>query len=260
MLQIALVALFILSCEATAAEKVAGEGVGPHKLQSQSPAEVPIEPEILPEAPGKPRPGKKELQPLIDRAAKQYGVEKELVHAVIAAESAYNPHAVSRAGAIGLMQVMPQTAADYGVTDASALFDPKVNLNTGTRHLKRLLSKYKNDYGRTIMAYNAGEGIVDRTNSNVTFAETLDYTATVIRNYRRNGGKRPTNEVMKKVAMLKKISSPGKRRRLMKRYLDPSLLTLPIRTTIPIRFLDPGLHRAGAERRPMFVLEAPKKE
>jgi hypothetical protein len=110
------------------------------------------------------------------------------------------------------------------------------------------------------MAYNAGEGTVDRTNSNVTYAETLDYTAAVIRNYRRNGGKHPTEEAMKKVAALKKISGSGKRRRLLKKYLDPSLLSLSIRTTLPVRYLDPGLHRVSPKARPMFVLEAPKKE
>jgi len=210
--------------------------------------------------PDKPRPNKKTLKPLIDGTAKKYGVERELVHAVVAAESAYNAHAVSRAGAIGLMQVMPRTAADYGVSDPAALFDPKVNVKTGTRHLKRLLSKYKNDYGRVIMAYNAGEGTVDRTNSNVTYAETLNYTAAVIRNYRRNGGKHPTEAAMKKVAMLKKISNRGKGRRLLKKYLDPSLLSLSIRTTLPVRYLDPGLHRASPKSRPMIVLESPKKK
>ncbi len=214
----------------------------------------------LPTPPDVPRPSRKSLQPMIDGAAKRYGVERALVHAVIAAESAYNPHAVSRAGAIGLMQVMPATAADYGVTDASALFDPKVNVNTGTRHLKRLLGKYGNDYGRAIMAYNAGEGTVDRTNSNVTYAETLNYTAAVIRNYRRNGGKQPMEATMTKVTMLKRVEHHGKGRRLMKKYLDPSLLTLSVETALPIRYLDPGLHRAGAESRPMIVLESPKKK
>jgi hypothetical protein len=214
----------------------------------------------IPKPPNKPRPSKKSLKPLIDHTAKQFGVERELVHAVVAAESAYDAHAVSRAGAIGLMQVMPGTAADYGVTTVDALFDPKINVKTGTRHLKRLLRKYKNDYGRTIMAYNAGEGTVDRTNSNVTYAETLDYTAAVIRNYRRNGGKHPTDAAMKKVAALRKLSSSSKGRRLMKKYLDPSLLSLSIRTTVPVRYLDPGLHRAGPKSRPMIVLEAPKRK
>jgi soluble lytic murein transglycosylase-like protein len=228
--------------------------------KDESAVETTTAAKAVPTPPDKPRPSKKALKPLIDGMAKQYGVERQLVHAVVAAESAYNAHAVSRAGAIGLMQVMPRTAADYGVADAQALFDPKVNVKTGTRHLKRLLGKYKNDYGRVIMAYNAGEGTVDRTNSNVTYAETLNYTAAVIRNYRRNGGKRPTEAAMKKVAALKRISNSGKGRRLMKKYLDPSLLSLSVRTTLPVRYLDPGLHRTSPKSRPMFVLESPKKK
>jgi hypothetical protein len=254
-----LAALLMAPLVARAGQQDAEMGAGVGKTPAESAAGGQAKPKVLPSPPDRPRPTKEKLKPLIDRAAKRYGVERELVHAVVAAESAYNAHAVSRAGAIGLMQVMPSTAADYGVTDASALFDPKINVNAGTRHLKRLLGKYKNDYGRTIMAYNAGEGTVDRTNSNVPYAETLDYTAAVIRNYRRNGGKQPTEAAMRKVAMLKKINGSRKGRRLMKKYLDPSLLRLSIRTTVPIRFLDPGLHRAGPESRPMIVLESPKK-
>jgi soluble lytic murein transglycosylase-like protein len=258
MVKFPLIALFALLFAVASVVQSAETGSG--VTNAQSVAETTAEPKALPTPPDKPVPSKKKLRPLIDRTAKKYGVERELVHAVVAAESAYNAHAVSRAGAIGLMQVMPRTAADYGVADALALFDPKVNVKTGTRHLKRLLGKYKNDYGRTIMAYNAGEGTVDRTNSNVTYAETLNYTAAVIRNYRRNGGKHPTEAAMKRVAMLRKISNSGKGRRLMKKYLDPSLLSLSVRTTLPVRYLNPGLHRAGPESRPMIVLEAPKKK
>jgi soluble lytic murein transglycosylase-like protein len=260
MAKLLLVALFVLSFSVAAVQQDVKKGDGAETTRTASPAQESAEPVAFPVPPDSPRPSKKKLKPLIDHTAKRYGVERELVHAVVAAESAYDAHAVSRAGAIGLMQVMPSTAADYGVGDASALFDPKVNVNTGTRHLRRLLRKYNNDYGRTIMAYNAGEGIVDRTNSNVTYAETLDYTAAVIRNYRRNGGKQPTEAAMRKVAMLKKISNSGKGRRLMKKYLDPSLLSISVRTTIPIRLLDPGLLRAGPESRPMIVLESPKKK
>jgi soluble lytic murein transglycosylase-like protein len=148
---------------------------------------------------------------MITEVAKQYGVERALVQAVVAAESNYNAHAVSPVGAVGLMQVMPATAGDYGIGSTQALFDPKTNLKTGTRHLKRLLRKYDNDYGRVIMAYNAGEGVVDRTNSNVTFLETLDYTEAVINNYRRNGGVQPTKAALVKVRSLRACVTPGMR-------------------------------------------------
>ncbi len=197
---------------------------------------------------------KAQVRALVDRIAGQQGVELALAHAIVAAESAYDVHAVSRAGAIGLMQVMPATAADYGVTDPERLFDPETNVKTGMRHLRRLLGKYDNDYGRVIMAYNAGEGVVDRTNSNVTYQETLDYTVAVIRNYRRNGGTQPTEQALQKVATLRRATSRGDARRLMKRYLDPALLSLKIRPTLPLTVLDPGLHRVGPESRPMFEL------
>ncbi|AGA90060.1 soluble lytic murein transglycosylase-like protein [Thioflavicoccus mobilis 8321] len=199
-------------------------------------------------------PSRAELVPLIDGIAKRRGVELALAHAIVAAESAYDARAVSRAGAIGLMQVMPATAADYGVTDPEALFDPQTNVETGVRHLRRLLDKYDNDYGRAIMAYNAGEGVVDRTNSNVTYRETLDYTVAVIHQYRRNGGTRPTDDALRKVALLRRAAGRGDARRLMKRYLDTSLLSLKIRPTLSVDYLDPGLHRVGPESRPMFEL------
>jgi soluble lytic murein transglycosylase-like protein len=231
--------------EATKAQKVA---------ETPAPAGGARVPADRPNPPSVPRASRGDVASLIDRTAKQLGVEVALVHAVVAAESAYNPNALSHAGAVGLMQVMPATAADYGVVGAEALFDPSVNIKTGVRHLKRLLDKYGNDYGRAIMAYNAGEGVVDRTNSNVTYAETLDYTDAVIRHYRRNGGTQPTDEAVHKVATLRRLSYSGKARRLLKKYLDPALLSLKVRPTLSLDYLDPLNHRAGPESKPMFEL------
>jgi hypothetical protein len=168
--------------------------------------------------------GKSKIHSLINQTAKQHGVEPALVHAVISAESAYNPTAVSRAGAIGLMQVMPETAFDYGIGDASALYDPAVNVKTGVRHLKRLLRKYRNDYGRVIMAYNAGEGVVDRTDSNVTYAETLSYTEAVIRRYRQLGGTKPTDAALRKVAVLRAKRGRSGRRALPPKEIESDML------------------------------------
>ncbi len=140
--------------------------------------------------PRAPASSPKSIRELINRAAARYDVEPALVHAVVSAESAYNPNAVSSAGAIGLMQIMPATGADYGVDKASDLFDPSLNVNVGVRHLRRLLQKYGNDYRRVILAYNAGEGVVDRTDGRVTYTETVDYAARVTRAYRRLGGAR----------------------------------------------------------------------
>ena len=209
----------------------------------------------VPRPPGGNKPSRDQVHTMIDEVASQYGVERQLVRAVVAAESNFNAHAVSRVGAVGLMQVMPATAGDYGVNSTAALFDPKTNLKTGTRHLKRLLDKYKGDYGRAIMAYNAGEGVVDRTNSKVTYQETLDYTEAVINHYRRNGGGVATQGALVKVHSLRGVRNTGKARRLMKRYLDASLLSLKVRPTLSMRSLSPALHAVGPESRPMFELD-----
>lgn len=206
----------------------------------------------------KPTPDRAKIDALVEAAAKRHGVELALVKAVVAAESAYDTQAVSRVGALGLMQIMPGTGADYGVSEREKLFDPEINLDTGTRHLKRLLGKYKNDYGRVIMAYNAGEGVVDRTGSMVTYAETLSYTEAVIRHYRRNGGTKPTDEALAKVRQLRKLKS-NQASQLLARYLDLNLPSLrgPSRT---IRVVAPGFDENGPKRRPMIVLEMNKPE
>ena len=208
------------------------------------------------EAEAKPKPDRASLEKLVSAAAERHGVELALVKAVVAAESAYDPQAVSRAGARGLMQVMPATAADYGVADQERLFDPETNLDTGTRHLKRLLAKYKNDYGRAIMAYNAGEGVVDRTGSMVTYAETLSYTEAVIRHYRRQGGTKPTDEALAKVRQLRKLKGQ-QAKQLLAKYLDLNLPSLR-GSSRTIRVVAPGLDENSARRRPMIVLETKK--
>lgn len=208
----------------------------------------------------RPQPDRAEIDKMVEEAAKRHGVELALVKAVVTAESAYNTQAVSRAGALGLMQIMPETGADYGVSDKDQLFDPKTNLDAGTRHLKRLLDKYKNDYGRVIMAYNAGEGVVDRTGSNVTYDETLSYTEAVIRHYRRNGGTKATDEALDKVNQLRKLKGKGmstQAKQLLATYLDLNLPSLR-GSSRTIRVVAPGLDGTGAERRPMIVLETKK--
>lgn len=127
---------------------------------------------------------------MVDETARQQGLDRDLVHALIRAESAYNPHAVSSAGAVGLMQVMPETAADYGVSLPEKLFEPATNLATGMRHFKRLLDKYGN-IGSAVMAYNAGEGALERSGGFVTYAETQRYTHQVLTSYLNSKGIAP---------------------------------------------------------------------
>ena len=183
------------------------------------------------EVPPPSKPGttnKRAFKPMIDGIAKQRGVDADLVHAVIAAESGYNPNAVSPKGAIGLMQVMPATAADYGVGSADALFDPKTNVDVGTRHLKRLLNKY-GSIRQAVAAYNAGEGALERNNAALAYPETRRYQVQVFNNFWRNKGKEPH-----------KLRELG-------------LAPLVIQSTF--RNLDPGLHQVGPNSKPMFVLE-----
>ncbi|MBK1642194.1 hypothetical protein CKO12_09945 [Chromatium okenii] len=130
------------------------------------------------------------LKTMVDQTAHTHGLDRDLIHALIRAESAYNPQAVSPAGAVGLMQVMPATAADYGVNHSAALFEPKTNLNTGMRHFKRLLNKYDN-IAAAVMAYNAGEGALERGGGVVNYAETQRYTHQVLTTYLKSKGIAP---------------------------------------------------------------------
>ncbi len=117
------------------------------------------------------------LQPLVSEAARQNGVTTQLVEAVIGKESAGKPCAVSRAGAMGLMQLMPATAQMLGVADP---FDPKENVAAGTRYLRDLLSRYGGDLVRALGAYNAGPAAVDRYGGLPPYPETRDYVQDVL--------------------------------------------------------------------------------
>lgn len=121
--------------------------------------------------------------PHIEQAANEAGVDVALVHAVITAESGYNPTAVSRAGAQGLMQLMPATAARYAVRDA---FDPRQNISGGTRYLRDLLQMFDNDVTLAIAAYNAGENAVVRHGRRIPpYRETQAYVPRVLALYRK---------------------------------------------------------------------------
>lgn len=121
---------------------------------------------------------------LITAAAKKNGLPPELVHSLVSAESAYQVKAVSKKGAIGLMQLMPSTARDYGADPT----DPKQNVEAGTRYLRDLLVKYQHDdnqVSRALAAYNAGPGAVDRYHGVPPYRETRAYVASVIRKYEK---------------------------------------------------------------------------
>lgn len=120
--------------------------------------------------------------PMVDKIARVHGLDSALLHAVIAVESRYNPNAVSRAGASGLMQLMPATARHYGVTD---LFDPEQNMHGGARYLSYLLEKFDSDTSLALAAYNAGETAVFKYGNRIPpYRETTDYVQRVLAKYR----------------------------------------------------------------------------
>jgi soluble lytic murein transglycosylase-like protein len=117
---------------------------------------------------------------LIQAAAARYAVDPDLITSVIAAESNFDPKAVSRRNARGLMQLLPQTATRLGVTN---IFDPAENINAGTLYLSELLRRYNNNLALTLAAYNAGPQIVQRYRSVPPYRETQNYVQKVGRSY-----------------------------------------------------------------------------
>lgn len=117
---------------------------------------------------------------LIRSASQKYGVDQELIASVILVESNFNPQAVSRRNARGLMQLLPETAQRFAVTN---IFDPSQNIDAGTRYLKELLEQYKQDLALTLAAYNAGPERVDRYRGVPPIAETVSYVRRVTQSY-----------------------------------------------------------------------------
>jgi soluble lytic murein transglycosylase-like protein len=117
-------------------------------------------------------PAQEAYDDLIKEAAAAYGVDENLIRAVMRAESAFNPLVVSPAGAQGLMQIMPQLAAEFGVTDP---FDPRQNVMAGARYLRQLLDANRGNVRLTLASYNAGPGNVARYKGVPPFRETREY-------------------------------------------------------------------------------------
>lgn len=123
-----------------------------------------------------------ELISLAHQLAVRHGVDHRLVESLVEMESGFDANAVSRAGAMGLMQLMPAVARQYGVADP---FDPWQNLEGGILHLRDLLVRYRADLERTLAAYNAGSGAVDRYGGIPPYAETQNYVRKVLHRYRQ---------------------------------------------------------------------------
>ncbi|MEM7701899.1 MAG: lytic transglycosylase domain-containing protein [Pseudomonadota bacterium] len=122
----------------------------------------------------------------ISIAARNYRVDPLLLHAVIKQESAYKPRATSRAGARGLMQVMPGTGRTLGVRNAHHLYDPQTNVDAGAKLLSQLWKRFDGDIDLVLAAYNAGEGAVRKYGNTVPpYRETRDYVVKVKANYQK---------------------------------------------------------------------------
>jgi soluble lytic murein transglycosylase-like protein len=117
-------------------------------------------------------PAQEAYDDLIKEAAATYGLDVNLIRAVMRAESSFNPLVVSPAGAQGLMQIMPALAQELGVTDP---FDPRQNIMAGARYLRQLLDAHKGNVKLTLASYNAGPGNVARYKGIPPFRETRDY-------------------------------------------------------------------------------------
>jgi Transglycosylase SLT domain len=161
---------------------------GKYRLQMKGgtvelPAEdvVSIEPEEIFEPLPEPLTPKTPFFDFIHEASQRYSVDADLIHCVIAVESNFNPKAISRKNARGLMQLLPQTAKNLGVHN---IFDPHENIDAGTRYLKFLLGRYNNNVNLALAAYNAGPLRVDQHGRRVPpYPETTQYIQHVARIY-----------------------------------------------------------------------------
>ncbi len=142
------------------------EGAGAHML----PTEIPPPPcDALDEA---------AVAPMIETAAKAQGLAAELIRAVIQQESGFKPCAVSRKGALGLMQLMPATAEQSGLSN---VFDPAGNIGAGAKYLKQLVDRYGGDLAKALGAYNSGPATVDQAGGMPNISETRDYVDSILK-------------------------------------------------------------------------------
>lgn len=135
------------------------------------------------------------FEKIVRSASDRYGVDPNLVRAMIKVESNFNPRAVSRKGARGLMQLMPETARRLDVGD---IYDPTENINGGVRHLKLLLDRFGGNHRMALAAYNAGAKAVKRYRGVPPYSETREYVRLVLRYYRlygNNGGISLTEQI-----------------------------------------------------------------
>ena len=147
------------------------------------------------------------VEKLVREAAERHRIDPALVRAVIETESNWNPGAVSRKGAFGLMQLIPTTAQRFGVSDA---FNPQQNVDAGVRYLKALLDRYNGNLDLALAAYNAGEGAVDRAHGVPSIQETRSYVQKVQNAYFRPGSGRIEGLWINSRAIRKNTTTDGR--------------------------------------------------
>jgi soluble lytic murein transglycosylase-like protein len=154
-----------------------------------------------------PAPTTDPIDQIVQQSAERHRVDPALVKAVISTESGWNPNAISRKGAEGLMQLIPDTAERFGVGNP---FDPAQNVEGGTTYLKWLLDRYNGDLRKTLAAYNAGEGAVDHVGGVPRYRETQEYVQKVTHAYFEPGsGRNPTLWEPPKPPVRREVDSNG---------------------------------------------------
>ena len=147
------------------------------------------------------------VERIVREAADRHNVDPALVRAVIETESNWNPSAISRKGAVGLMQLMPTTAQRFGASD---FYTPQQNVEAGVKYLKTLLERYDGNLDLALAAYNAGEGAVDRAHGIPAFRETRDYVQKVQNAYFRPGSGRLSAFTFSPRAIRKNVDPSGR--------------------------------------------------
>jgi hypothetical protein len=142
---------------------------------------------------------------IVKAAAARYAVDEELIASVIAAESNFDPKAISKKNARGLMQLLPETAARYGVKD---IFDPHENIDAGTHYLSELLKQYNNDLALALAAYNAGPEKVTQFGRIPPYTETISYVRRVKKAYEKSKSGQAPMPTAKPAAQTKTPSLP----------------------------------------------------
>lgn len=178
-----------LECDAQACRaRVAGGEVvlSPADIVRVDADEI-VDPEPAPPAPNgsATQRSPRSIEEIVAESARAFALPISLVRAVARAESAFRSDAVSPKGALGVMQLMPDTARRLGVKDA---FDPEENIPAGARLLRQLLEKYEGRVAEALAAYNAGEGAVARHQGVPPYRETRGYIRKVVKDFNRNGG------------------------------------------------------------------------